>query len=147
VAVVDSTMGLVSVRIKSSGKPIWEIVARPAAVLTRADNRIFLAECREKSDYVGDGAPGCSYRTLVKVTAYDMTSGAFLWMTQLDGPGHGVEGTPGVWESSEIRLNLAVIDGVLVVRGKKPTGRFIECLSLEPGFLTGETLWCERFKD
>ncbi len=71
---------------------------------------------------------GCS------ISAYDLESGMKVWHTDLEGLG------PIDHSKYSNRVQMEVIDRVLVVRGWEAAGRYIECLSISDG----RRVWHEK---
>ncbi len=73
-------------------------------------------------------ATGCA------ISAYDLENGMSVWHTDLEGLG------PIDHSKYSNRVQMEVIDRVLVVRGWEAAGHYIECLSIADG----HRVWHEK---
>jgi hypothetical protein len=112
---------------------VWELGragggASAMTGLARDENLVLVAEFSPIST-------GCS------ISAYDLRSGEKVWQKALEGLG------PIDHSKYSNRVQMEVIDRVLVVRGWEAAGRYIECLSVSDGRkLSNEKLGLPKLK-
>jgi hypothetical protein len=115
-----------AIRIKKGEKTVLETEGsyHDETALARSENVIFVAD-------FSPIASGCA------VTAYDLETGRKLWHTALVGIG------PTAHSRYYNRVQMDVIEEVLVIRGWEAHGKYIECLATA----SGRAVWHEKLDD